>query len=58
MPWYMPVAVRLVTGFVAVPIVLKPLVDRYAQAPLLLVQFTGCFALALGLAAALGTGLA
>jgi hypothetical protein len=54
MPWYVPVVVRMVTGFVAVPILLKPLVDRYAQAPLLLVQFAGCFALALVLAAALG----
>jgi hypothetical protein len=54
MPWYVPVAVRTITGYVAVPILLKPLVDRYAQAPLLLVQFAGCFALALVLAAALG----
>jgi hypothetical protein len=54
MPWYVPVAVRIVTGYVAVPILLKPLADRYAQAPLLLVQFAGCFALALVLAAALG----
>jgi hypothetical protein len=53
MPWYVPVAVRMVTGYVAVPILLKPLADRYAQAPLLLVQFAGCFALALVLAAAL-----
>jgi hypothetical protein len=54
MPWYVPVAVRMVTGYVAVPILLKPLADRYAQAPLLLIQFAGCFALAPALAAALG----
>jgi hypothetical protein len=54
MPWYVLVAVRMVTGYVAVPILLKPLVDRYAQAALLLVQFAGCFALAFVLAAALG----
>jgi hypothetical protein len=36
MLWYVPVAVRIITGYVAVPILLKPLVDRYAQATLLL----------------------
>jgi hypothetical protein len=54
MPWYVPVAVRILTGYVAVPILLKPLVDRYAQATLLLLQFTACFGVALALAAALG----
>jgi hypothetical protein len=53
-PWYVPVAMRIVTGYVAVPILLKPLVDRYAQAPLLLLQFAACFGLALALAAAFG----
>ena len=54
MPWYVPVVVRIITGYVAVPILLKPLVDRYAQATLLLLQFAACFGLALALAVALG----
>jgi hypothetical protein len=54
MLWYVPVAVRIITGYVAVPILLKPLVDRYAQATLLLLQFAACFGLALALAVALG----
>ena len=47
-------SVRVITGYVAVPILLKPLVDRYAQATLLLLQFAACFVGALALAAALG----
>ena len=54
MPWYVPVAVRMVTGYVAIPVLLKPLVERYAQATLLLLQFAVCFGLALTLAVALG----
>jgi hypothetical protein len=54
MPWYVPVAVRVITGYVAVPILLKPLVDRYAQATLLPLQFAECGVGALALAAALG----
>ena len=54
MLWYVPVAVRIITGYVAVPILLKPLVDRYVQATLLLLQFAACFGLALALAVALG----
>jgi hypothetical protein len=54
MAWYVPVAVRIVTGYVAIPILLKPLVDRYAQATLLLFQFAVCFGLALTLAVTLG----
>ena len=48
MPWFVPVLCRMVPGYIAVPIVLKPLVDRYAQASSLLLQFVGCFALTLG----------
>ena len=53
MPWYVPVAVRLLAAYVAGPLLLKPLAARYAQAKLLLIQFGLCFAVALPVAAAL-----
>jgi len=54
MPWYVPAVVRIITGYVAVLIFPKPLVDWYAQATLFLFQFAACFTLAPVLAAALG----
>jgi hypothetical protein len=50
MPWYVPVLLRIGAAYIAGPLLLKPLVDRYAQATLLLLQFTGCLAVALPLA--------
>jgi hypothetical protein len=54
MPWYVPVAVRILAAYVAGPFLLKPLAAWYAQAKLLLIQFGLCFAVALPMAAALG----
>ena len=50
MPWYVPVLLRIAAAYIAGPLLLKPLVDRYAQATLLLLQFLGCLAVALPLA--------
>lgn len=50
MPWYVPVLLRIGAAYIAGPLLLKPLVDRYAQATLLLLQFLGCLAVALPLA--------
>lgn len=50
MPWYVPVLLRIGAAYIAGPLLLKPLVDRYAQATLLLLQFLGCLAVALLLA--------
>jgi hypothetical protein len=47
MDWYVPVVCRIVTGYIAVPILLKPVVDRYAHTTMLLVQFVCCLAAAL-----------
>lgn len=49
-PWYVPVLLRIGAAYIAGPLLLKPLVDRYAQATLLLLQFLGCLAVALPLA--------
>ena len=50
MSWYVPVLLRIAAAYIAGPLLLKPLVDRYAQATLLLLQFLGCLAVALPLA--------
>ena len=50
MPWYVPVLLRIGAAYIAGPLLLKPLVDRYAQATLLMLQFLGCLAVALPLA--------
>jgi len=47
------VVVRILAAYVAGPLLLKPIVDKYSQAKLLLLQFAVCFALALPLAVAL-----
>jgi hypothetical protein len=53
MPWQVPVVVRILAAYVAGPLLLKPLVAKYAQAKLLLLQFAVCFVVALPLAFAL-----
>jgi hypothetical protein len=53
MPWYVPVVVRMLAAYVAGPLLLKPIVAKYTQAKLLLLQFAVCFAVALPLAVAL-----
>jgi hypothetical protein len=53
MPWFVPVVVRVLAAYVAGPLLLKPIVDKYSQAKLLLLQFAVCFAVALSLAVAL-----
>ena len=53
MPWYVPVVVRMLAAYVAGPLLLKPIVAKYTQAKLLLIQFAVCFAVALPLAVAL-----
>ena len=50
MLWYIPVLLRIGAAYIAGPLLLKPLVNQYAQATLLLLQFIGCFAVALPLA--------
>src|SRR5918912_838602 len=52
MPWYVPVILRIGAAYIAGPLSLKPLVDQYAQATLLLLQFVLCFAVALLVAVA------
>jgi len=47
MPWYVPVILRIGAAYIAGPLLLKPLVDQYAQTTLLLLQFLLCFAVAL-----------
>jgi hypothetical protein len=53
MPWPVAVVVRILAAYVAGPLLLKPIVDKYSQAKLLLLQFAVCFAVALPLAVAL-----
>jgi hypothetical protein len=53
MPWYVPVILRIGAAYIAGPLLLKPLVDQYPQAKLLLIQFAVCFAVALPGAVAL-----
>jgi hypothetical protein len=53
MPWYVPVLLRISAAYIAGPLLLKPLVDQYAQTTLLVLQFMICFAVALLTAVAL-----
>jgi hypothetical protein len=54
MPWYGPVVLRIVVTYVALPILVKPLAEHPARAPLLALQFAGAVALALPAAVLLG----
>jgi hypothetical protein len=53
MHWYVAVVCRIVTGYIAIPILLKPIVDKYPHTTMLLLQFVCCFAVALPVAVAL-----
>jgi hypothetical protein len=53
MPWYVPVLLRISAAYIAGPLLLKPLVDQYAQTTLLVLQFMICFAVTLLTAVAL-----
>jgi hypothetical protein len=53
MRWYVPAVCRIATGYIAIPILLKPMVDKYPHPTMLLLQFVCCFAAALPLAVAL-----
>ena len=50
---YVPVVGRIVMGDIAIPILLKPMVDKYPHPTSLLLQFVCCFMLALPVAVAL-----
>ncbi len=56
MPWYVPVVLRIVVTYVALPILVKPLADHPARAPILALQFLGAVGLALPGALILGQG--
>jgi hypothetical protein len=47
MSWVVPLLFRIAAAYLAVPLLVKPLVDMYPQRILILLQFAGCFALAL-----------
>ena len=53
MYWYVPVVCRIVTGYLALPILLKPVVDKYPHPTMLFLQFVCCFVAALPVAVAL-----
>src|ERR687885_66280 len=53
MSWSGPVLLRIVAAYVVGPLLSKPLVDTYPQRTVVLLQFTGCWAVALPLALAL-----
>jgi hypothetical protein len=50
---YVPVVGRTVMGDIAIPILLKPMVDKYPHPTSLLLQFVCCFLVALPVAVAL-----
>jgi hypothetical protein len=56
MPWYVPVVLRMVVTYVALPILVKPLAEHPARAPILARQFLGAVGLALPAALILGQG--
>jgi hypothetical protein len=56
MPWYVPVVLRIVVTYVALPILVKPLAEHPARAPILALQFLGAVGLALPAALILGQG--
>ena len=53
MSWVVPVLFRIAAAYLVVPLLVKPLVDMYPQRILILLQFAGCFVLALLVALAL-----
>jgi hypothetical protein len=53
MHWYVPAVCRIVTGYIAIPVLLKPMVDKYPHPTMLFLRFVCCFAAALPLAVAL-----
>jgi hypothetical protein len=53
MYWYVPVVCRIVTGYIAIPILLKPIVDKYPHSTMLFLQFMFCFVATLPVAVAL-----
>jgi hypothetical protein len=54
MPWYVPVLLRIAVTYVALPILVKPLAEHSARAPILALQFFGAVGLALPAALLLG----
>jgi len=56
MPWYVPVVLRIVVTYVALPILVKPLAEHPARAPILALQFLGAVGLAQPAALILGQG--
>jgi hypothetical protein len=56
MPWYVPMVLRIVVTYVALPILVKPLAEHPARAPILALQFLGAVGLALPAALILGQG--
>jgi hypothetical protein len=56
MPWYVPVVVRILVTYIALPILVKPLAEHPARAPILALQFLGAVGLALPAALILGQG--
>jgi hypothetical protein len=56
MSWLVPVLLRIAAAYLVVPLLVKPLVDRYPQRTLVLLQFAGCFVLALPVALVLQQG--
>ena len=56
MPWYVPVAVRILVTYIALPILVKPLAEHPARAPILALQFLGAVGVALPVALILGQG--
>jgi hypothetical protein len=53
MSWVVPVLLRIAAAYIVAPLLVKPLVDIYPQRILILLQFVGCFVLALPVALAL-----
>ena len=56
MPWYVPVVVRILVTYVALPILVKPFAEHPARAPILALQFLGAVGVALPVALILGQG--
>jgi hypothetical protein len=56
MPWYVPVVVRILVTYIALPILVKPLAEHPARAPILALQFLGAVGVALPIALILGEG--
>jgi hypothetical protein len=56
MSWYVPVVLRIIVTYVALPILVKPLAEHPARAPILALQFLGAVGLALPAALILGQG--